>query len=83
MRCRKIGHSLNEAVREVLNRTPAGSRSLYGRFADWQQKRWKGGLPMAQLAPLNKRRRNPMVSSGIWYGLSPVARAVPSGRVYD
>ena len=48
----------------------------------------KGGLPMAQTVPLNKRSKKAQKEyhakqRGFWYGLSPVTRTVPSGKVYD
>ena len=43
---------------------------------------------MAQLVPLNKRSKKAQreyhaKQRGSWYGLSPVTRTVPSGKVYD
>ena len=43
---------------------------------------------MAQLVPLNKRSKKAQKEyharqRGSWYGLSPVTRTVPSGKVYD
>ena len=43
---------------------------------------------MAQLVPLNKRSKKAQKEyharqRGSWYGLSPVTRTVPSGKIYD
>ena len=43
---------------------------------------------MAQLVPLNKRSKKARKEyhtkqRGSWYGLSPITRTVPSGKVYD
>lgn len=43
---------------------------------------------MAQLVPLNKRSKKAQKEyhakrRGSWYGLDPVTRTVPSGKVYD
>ena len=43
---------------------------------------------MAQMVPLNKRSKKEQKKyhakqRGSWYGLSPVTRTVPSGKVYD
>ncbi len=43
---------------------------------------------MAQMVPLNKRSKKAqkeyhVKQRGSWYGLSPVTRTVPSGKVYD
>lgn len=43
---------------------------------------------MAQMVPLNKRSKKVQKKyhakqRGSWYGLSPVTRTVPSGKVYD
>ena len=43
---------------------------------------------MVQLVPLNKRskkaqRKYRAKQRGSWYGLSPITRTVPSGKVYD
>lgn len=43
---------------------------------------------MAQLVPLNKRSKKAQKEyyakqRGSWYGLNPVTRTVPSGKVYD
>ena len=43
---------------------------------------------MAQLVPLNKRSKKAQreyhaKQRGSWYGLSPVTRTVPSGKIYD
>ncbi len=48
----------------------------------------KGGFPIAQMVPLNKRSRKKQKEyhakqRGSWYELSPVTRTVPSGKVYD
>ena len=43
---------------------------------------------MAQIVPLNKRSKKAQKEyhtkqRGSWYGISPVTRTVPSGKVYD
>lgn len=43
---------------------------------------------MAQMVPLNKRSKKAQKEyhakrRGSWYGLIPVTRTVPSGKVYD
>ncbi len=43
---------------------------------------------MVQMVPLNKRSKKVQKEyhakqRGSWYGLSPVTRTVPSGKVYD
>lgn len=43
---------------------------------------------MAQLVPLSKRSKKAQKEyhakqRGSWYGLNPVTRTVPSGKVYD
>lgn len=43
---------------------------------------------MVQQAPLNKRSKKAQKEyhakqRGSWYGLSPITRTVPSGKVYD
>ncbi len=43
---------------------------------------------MAQMVPLSKRSKKAQKEyhakqRGSWYGLSPVTRTVPSGKVYD
>ena len=43
---------------------------------------------MAQMVPLNKRSKKVQKEyhakqRGSWYGLSPVTRTVPRGKVYD
>lgn len=43
---------------------------------------------MVQLVPLNKRSKKAQKEyharqRGSWYGLSPVTRTVPSGKIYD
>ena len=43
---------------------------------------------MAQMVPLNKRSKKAQKEyhakqRDSWYGLSPVTRTVPSGKVYD
>lgn len=43
---------------------------------------------MAQLVPLNKRGKKAQKEyyakqRGSWYGLDPVTRTVPSGKMYD
>ena len=43
---------------------------------------------MAQMVPLNKRSKKAQKEyhtkqRGSWYGISPVTRTVPSGKVYD
>lgn len=43
---------------------------------------------MTRLVPLNKRskkarREYHAKQRGSWYGLSPITRTVPSGKVYD
>ena len=48
----------------------------------------KGGLPVEQLVPLNKRSKKAQKEyhakqRGSWYGLNPITRTVPSRKVYD
>lgn len=43
---------------------------------------------MVQLVPLNKRSKKAQKEyhakqRGSWYGLNPIIRTVPSGKVYD
>lgn len=43
---------------------------------------------MAQMIPLNKRSKKAQKEyhtkqRGSWYGLNPITRTVPSGKVYD
>ena len=43
---------------------------------------------MAQMVPLNKRSKKEQKEyhakqRGSWYGLNPITRTVPSGKVYD
>lgn len=43
---------------------------------------------MAQLVPLNKRSKKAQKEyhtkqRGSWYGVNPITRTVPSGKVYD
>lgn len=43
---------------------------------------------MAQMTPLNKRSKKAQKEyhakqRGSWYGLNPITRTVPSGKVYD
>ena len=48
----------------------------------------KGGIPAAQMVPLNKRSKKAqkeyyVKQRGSWYGVNPITRTVPSGKVYD
>ena len=48
----------------------------------------RGGISVAQLVPLNKRSKKAQKEyhakqRGSWYGLNPITRTVPSGKVYD
>ena len=48
----------------------------------------KEGIPVAQMVPLNKRSKKAQreyhaKQRGFWYGVNPITRTVPSGKIYD